>query len=136
MDISKIKRNSAAIAAGVWRDNVDGEGLRLYVRGFTSPEFQDAYTERLRAVPRAQRDDKGEVIALVQNRIHRETIADVGLLDWGGLTDAGTAVPYSKALARQFMTNRDYAELYEIVVGEMQSVDKTRAAIETDVTGN
>lgn len=136
MDISKIKRNSAAIAAGVWRENVDGEGLRLCVRGFTSPEFQGAFNERLRAVPRAQRDDKGEVIAPVRTRIHRETIADVGLLDWGGLTDNGSEIVYSKALAREFMTNLDWGEFYEIVVGEMQSVDNTRAAVETDVTGN
>lgn len=136
MDLRKIKRNSTAISAGVWRENVDGEGLRLLVRGATSPEFANTYAEKLRAIPRASRDENGAVLPSVQDRVYRETIAAVGLLDWGGLFDGETEIAYSKALATELLTNRDYSEFYEMVITEMSRVDKTKAEDEAAVTGN
>ena len=110
MDISDILLSEQAIAAiddGVWIDDIpEAPGMRLKVRGWSSEKVQSLKSFKEGRAPRKERDTAGGLSHAAQVRIVRELVCEVILLDWDGLTEAGQPVPYSKDLARKWLTSR------------------------------
>ena len=110
MDINEILIPQSAVEAiedGVWVDDIIGApGLKLKVRGLSSRKVQNYRDNRFRRVPRKDRDAKGNVRAEVIAQITRDTLAEAVLIDWDGIEQGGTPVPYDKELARKWITDR------------------------------
>jgi len=110
MDINEILLNEETIAKiddGVWIDDIaEAPGLRLKVRGWSSEKVQALKSFKERRASRKERDVSGNLVHTAQIRIVREVVAEVVLLDWEGLTDAGQPIPYSKEMARKWLTSR------------------------------
>jgi hypothetical protein len=133
MKISAIKRDSAAIANGVWvKDIPNLADVEFQVRGQSSPAYAAALARLLRAVPPDQRGRDGNPntetrILCVAKAVH-ETI----LLDWKGIEDEkGKPLPYKKDLAYTWLTHPDFQHFLDGVLWASSVADNTRGADET-----
>lgn len=82
MDIEAFFRDTDTISAGRWISDIPGAGeLRLKVRGTRSPEYEAAFSARLRAVPLSDRDATGAVPPETIRRCEREAATEALLLD-------------------------------------------------------
>lgn len=110
MDINEILIPQSAVSAiedGVWIDDIIGApGLKLRVRGLSSRKVQNYRDTRYRRVPRKDKDAQGNLKAEAVAQITRDTLVEMVLLDWDGIKQNGQAVPYSKELARKWLTDR------------------------------
>lgn len=127
MDISEIlldEKTIAAIDDGVWiDDNPEAPGIRLKVRGWSSEKVQSLKSFKERRASRKERDASGNLVHAAQIRIIREVVAEAVLLDWEGLTEGGKPVPYSKELARKWLTSRTGDKFLGIVSEAATQVD-------------
>lgn len=136
IDIEDFFRDTDAISAGRWIGDIPNCGpMRLKVRGTKSPEFEDALSARLRALPMSARDSSGSVPQRVIRQCEREAAADALLLDWDGLSSKGAPVTYTKPIAKSFINNPS-GVFFAAVMWAAQRVDETRAAEEEAITGN
>lgn len=135
MDISALKRDSAAIASGQWVDQIPGMGnIRIKVRGFSSPEVVEARSRKERAVPLDQRHRDGSLRAEVANAIFVETLSDAAFLDIEGLTAGGKPVTADEA--RKLLTDPDYGPLADAVAWAASAVDKGTAEATEELAKN
>lgn len=127
MDINEILLSEKAIAEiddGVWIDDIaDAPGIRLKVRGWSSEKVQAAKSFKERRAPRKERDATGALSHAAQIRIIRELVSDVILLDWEGLTEGGKPLPYSRELARKWLTSRTGDKFLGMVSDAATQVD-------------
>lgn len=137
MDISSLKRDSAAVAAGQWVADIPGLGdVRLRVRGLSSPIVVAVRGRKERKVPRDQRERDGSLKAEVGIQVFGEVLHEAVLLDWEGLTDNGTPVPFDSDLANTWLTDPDFAFFADAVVYAAQIVDKGRVEQSDALLGN
>ncbi|KKC39505.1 hypothetical protein WH87_04730 [Devosia epidermidihirudinis] len=137
MEISGLKRDSAAIAAGQWVGDIPGLGdVRLRVRGLSSPVVVAVRSRRERKVPRDQRERDGSLTAEVGLVVFGEVLHEAVLLDWQGLTDGGKPVPFDADLAKTWLTDPDFAFFADAVVYAAQIVDKGNADTQEQLEGN
>lgn len=137
MDISKIKKDPAAINAGQWVGEIPDMGdLRLKVRGMSSTTFRDERAKLERAVPKEDRNRDGSLSAAAGLRVVGQAMANVGLLDWDGLTDGGNPVAYNKALATEWLTNPEFEHFLDATVWAARVVDAGEADKVKEVAGN
>lgn len=127
MDINEILIPQAAVEAiedGVWIDDIIGApGLKLKVRGLSSRKVQNYRDNRYRRVPRKDRDAQGNVKTEAVSQITRDTLSEMVLLDWEGIQQNGQAVPYSKELARKWLTDRTGDRFVGLVTDAALQVD-------------
>lgn len=127
MDIQSLKRDSSAAQAGQWVDDIPGMGdLRLRVRGLTSPTVIALRSRKERRVPRDQRERDGQIKPAVATAIFGEVLHEAVLLEWDGLTDGGKPFPFDADLAKQWLTDPDYAYFADAVTWAAQIVDRGR----------
>lgn len=137
MEISTLKRDSAAVTAGQWVGDIPGLGdVRLRVRGLSSPIVVATRGRKERKVPRDQRERDGSLKADVGLELFGEVLHEAVLLDWEGLTDGGKPVPFDTDLARQWLTDPDFAFFADAVVYAAQIVDKGRVELADETLGN
>lgn len=127
MEINEILIPEKAVAAvedGHWVDDIIGApGLKLRVRGLSSRKVQGYRDNKLRRVPRKDRDAQGNVKADMLSQVTREVLVDVVLLDWDGIKQNGKPVPYSKELAKKWLTDRTGDRLVGFVTDAALQVD-------------
>jgi hypothetical protein len=109
MDIKSIKVDSAVIEIGEWVDKIPEMGdLRLKVRGEGNEDFKRFLNKALRNVPKGARHRDGTVPPALMEKIVGEALLETVLIDWANLKSGDEDVPYSKDLARTFLTDKDY----------------------------
>ena len=127
MEINEIlldEKTIAEIDDGIWIDDItDAPGVRLKVRGWSSEKVQSLKSFKERRAPRKERDVTGNLSHAAHIRIIRELVAEVILLDWEGLTEAGKPIPYSKELARKWLTSRTGDKFLGMVSDAATQVD-------------
>lgn len=137
MEISTLKRDSAAVAAGQWVGDIPGMGdVRLRVRGLSSPVVVAVRSRKERKVPRDQRERDGSLRPEIGLVVFGEVLHEAVLLEWDGLTDGGEPVPYSAELAEQWLTDPDFAFFADAVVYAAQIVDKGQVDAKGELAGN
>jgi hypothetical protein len=137
MEISTLKRDSAAVAAGQWVGEIPGMGdVRLRVRGLSSPVVVAVRSRKERKVPRDQRERDGSLKPEIGLVLFGEVLHEAVLLGWDGLTDGGEPVPYSEEMAKAWLTDPDFAFFADAVVYAAQIVDKGQADSTESLKGN
>jgi hypothetical protein len=137
MEIKDLKKNSSAISAGQWVDDIPDMGeLRLKVRGLSSPAVSALRARKERAVPRKQRNRDGTLKQATAMRISSEILAEIVLIDWEGITDGGKPVPYDKALATKWLTDLDYQDFANAGAWAAMLVDRGESDELEELAGN
>ncbi len=137
MDIQSIKKNSAVIAAGQWVDDIPGlSDARLRVRGLTCAAARAFRAKRERAAPDSDREADGMLNNGALRRILCETLLEVVLIDWEGLTSGGEPLPYAKETAEQFLLDPDYEEFADWVTWAAHSVDRNNTGVQAALEKN
>lgn len=140
MDINEILIPETAVQAvedGHWVDDIIGApGLKLRVRGLSSRKVQNYRDNKLRRVARKDRDAQGNVKAEVISQITRDVLVEVVLLDWDGIKQDGKPVPYSKDLARKWLTGRTGDRLVGFVTDAALQVDDLQNETDEDLEKN
>jgi len=125
MDIKNLVVSNQALEAidnGAWVDNIDNDPeFCMRVRGLRSDVVRKA-REAKEAKKRASKRGK-ELTDEEKTVIFKEVLIEVVLLEWKGLDDEGTAVPYSQELAREWIMSRNGENFTTLVVGAAQSLD-------------
>lgn len=138
MEINSIILSDEALNAldnGAWVREIDGlPGVSLKVCGLSSPEAQKAINAK-QAAMRAKNGGKPLAMEQLAKSVN-ETLAEVVLKDWEGFTDKGEPVPYSKALAKKWITARNGEKLAAIVLRTAQMVDADANAFVEEVGKN
>ncbi|PWJ81479.1 hypothetical protein C7441_11010 [Pseudaminobacter salicylatoxidans] len=137
MDISALKRDAKAVAAGQWIGDLPGmEDARLCVRGLSSPSVVVMRSAKERKVSKKGRNADGSLKPDIARKILGEVLFEGVLIDWDGLTSEGKPLPYDKALAEQWCTDPDYEAFADAVVYAAGIVDRGIADTTEDVAGN
>lgn len=137
MEISNFKRNSVAAAEGRWVDGIPhAPGLRLRVRGLSSPKAVACRRKKERQVEKKDRERGGGFKPEVEQRITREVLHEAILLEWDGLKDGGQPVPYAEEMARQLLLNPDYDEFAGAVTWAASIVDVDNEEVAEEQKGN
>lgn len=141
MDVSALKRNSASVEAGQWVSDIPGmEDVRLRVRGLNSPTVVTLRARKERLVSKNGRERNGQLKADVALRIFGEVLLEAVLFDWDGFTegegDAKKAIPYSKDLAKQWLSDPDFIAFNDAVTYAAQVVDRGGAEEQEEVEKN
>lgn len=129
MDISTLKKDSSAIAAGQWVGDIPGLGeVRLYVRGLSSAAAVSLRQRKERAVPNDQRERDGSLKPDAAVRLTTEVLHEAILLGWEGLTSGGKPLAYDSETARKYLTDPDFEAFADAVVWASRVVDRGTAA--------
>lgn len=137
MDIQSVKRNSAAAAEGRWMDDIPSmPGLRLRVRGLTSLAAVNCRRKKERQVEKKDRERGGGFKPEIEQRISREVLHEAVLLEWDGMTDGGTPLPYDFDIAGQFLLNPDFDAFAGAVTWAAAAVDQDDSEAGDDEAGN
>lgn len=137
MDIKNLKQNSAAISAGQWVGQIPNMGdLRLKVRGMGSAQYGLAYSRRLQALTRDDRDRDGTALPSARIRVTAEALHEAVLLDWDGLESGGKPLAYDSDQAFLWLTDPDYVQFVDAVLYAARVVDNGRAEVEGTTAGN
>lgn len=139
MDINELVIPDAVVEkveSGVWIDDItDFPGLRLRVRGINSKIYQTEFARRLRMVPRKERDRDGNPNVEALREAQALAAHKYLLLEWDGLNDGDSPVPYSADLAKKLITNPN-ARLLDAVIWAARVADNEAAAINEDIEKN
>lgn len=137
MELSSFKRNAAAAAEGRWVDGIPrAPGLRLRVRGLSSPKAVACRRKKERQVEKKDRERGGGFKPEVEQRITREVLHEAILLEWDGLKDNGEPIPYTEEMAGQLLLNPDYDEFAGAVTWAASVVDTDNEEVADTQLGN
>lgn len=133
MKLSERKIDPAKREDGAWvKDIPEWDELRLKVRGIGNKDWAKRSQALVQAVPRARR-----VNGLLRDdadRINGILLLDHALIDWRGLEDdEGKPEPYSKDLAKKYLTQPEYEPFRDAVMWAASVVaERGTAEIEAD----
>lgn len=138
MDINDIILSDDALNAidnGVWIDDLDGApGLKLLVVGLTSKTAQKTLDQKQAT---ARLKTRGKALNTDQlAKCMRETLAEVVLKGWEGLTQGGKPVEYSPELASEWILSRNGEKFTGIVLQAAQRVDDQANDLVKEVSKN
>lgn len=128
MKLSSAKVDSSAIEAGDWVRKIPQMGdLGLKVMGFGSTEDLQVQKDFIEALPM---DQRAELSAATERDLNTERIL-AALQDWENVVgDDNLPIPFSKAFAREVLTNRDFMPFRDAVWFACGVVGKRRGATE------
>lgn len=135
VDVNNFKRDVQRSEGGEWVGELPAMGsLRLKVRGIGSKLYTAKQARLARAVPKSDRDSRGNVNPEMARRILGEAMHTTILLDWDGITDGGKPIKYSDELAMKWLTDPEFSPFLEAVTYAAQVVengnsDVTAAAV-------
>lgn len=108
MDINELILTDAgvdAIEKGAWVGDLPGApGVRLKVLGASSKVYIKALQARMELLRKKQ--DGAPLTHKQHDIVVNEVSAEVGLLDWEGLTKDGEQFPFDRKVAKQWLTSR------------------------------
>lgn len=137
MEISSLKRNAAAAAEGRWVGDIPSmPGLRLRVRGLSSPAAVACRRKKERQVERKDRERGGGFKPEIEQRIAREVLHEAILLEWDGLTDEGAPVTFDADLAGQILLDPDFDAFAGAVTWAASVVDSDTVEDGDEQAGN
>lgn len=137
MELSQLKKDSAAIAAGQWVDAIPGLGeARLRVRGINSPVVMALRSRKERQVPRNLREPDGSIKPETQLQILREVLHEAVLLEWDGFTEDDKPLPYSKDAAGRYLLDPDFEAFADAVAWAARVVENGGAANREELEKN
>ena len=117
MDVRKeFAVDKTAVEEGKWFPL--GEKAKIKMRSYSSDVVQ-AYRRRALAPYAVFSDNNRSLPEGVEDQVSKDTLIDVIILDWEGLTDDGEPMPYSKENAIMLMEEAEgfMALLVQILVG-------------------
>lgn len=130
MEVSGMKKNSAAIDGGDWVGDIPGMGnLRLKVRGSTSRKVRKALADKISGNPNNQTEDS-------RDRVTAEVFAESVLLDWENITSGGEPVPYSEETALQWLIDPDMDDFFRAVEYASNEVSRRHKEAVTEIAKN
>ena len=125
MDINSLLTTDEelkVIDEGTWvKDIPDAPGMSLKVTGWGAKRVQKLL-EGKRIAARKKNRNK-ELSSEQSAKITREVLAEIVLQDWGGITDGGKDVAYSKDLATKWLTSRNGERFAALVLEAAMEVD-------------
>lgn len=128
MDINEILIPETAIKAieeGHWVEDIpNAPGLRLRVRGLSSRKVLGLHDLKIRKAPRTDKNADGSLKSEASLRITREVYAEAVLLEWDGITANGKPVPYSKEMAKKWLSDRSGDNFMRFVTYAANEVDE------------
>lgn len=137
MDINELILSDAAvegIETGAWVTNIPGmPGLRLKVLGSSAKahaKHHQKKIEELRKKSRKPLDNDQMSDAL------KETLAEVTLVDWDGLTNEGEPVPFDRETAKKWITSRNGKKFADAVFWCSQKLDEDSKEYVEEITKN
>lgn len=125
MEINQLVMSDEKVAViedGAWVDGFEeAPGVGFFVRGFSS----DAVQQALAAAQLEARLKNGGTILNTEQMaaLTRKVLAEVGILDWRGLTDQEVPVPFDRQLAIKWLTSRGGKRLAMLVFAASQRID-------------
>lgn len=134
MDLLELKRHLPSIEGGRWvdkREVKDLNDLRVKARGSSSRVVREVYAAKERD---AAEDLKGDKRNETLERIGKETLAEVGLVDIEGLTTDGEPVPVDEV--RKMILMPEFQPLADLISRCALVVERTREAQLKDIAGN
>lgn len=112
MKISKIKKDVAAVDAGVWV-NKCFDDLDVKVASIDSRKYTDALRVALKPYQRTLKNMSNEQFAEIQNKIAAKYL----LLDWRNLIgDDDQPIPYSPEKALELLNDPEMADFRELIL--------------------
>lgn len=129
MDIKDLILPDAVVDVienGAWVGGFDDvPGVEIKVIGTTSRTFRKAINAKIEA---ARADNKGAPVSpeLIADLV-AEAMGEVAILDWRGITNDGEPVPFSRELAKQWMTAKGGKTFIDLVAACAHRLD-TKAA--------
>jgi hypothetical protein len=131
MKLSAIKVDSS-VAEGEWIGNIPNmEDLELKVRAPFAATVRAYRNQLIRALPASVRNDPNGIPLEKQDEIEAELNLEVILLDW-----RNADMPYSKELARQYLTDPDWVDFREAVAWASSRVGRAQAKARDAEMGN
>lgn len=138
MDINQLvmsDEKAAVIEDGAWVGGFDeAPGVEFFVRGVSSDAVQQALAK---AQIDARMKKNGEPLTPTElSSILSQVLAEVGLMDWRGLTDCGEPVKFDRELAKKWMTSRGGKRLALMVFDAARQIDDNAEKFIETVTKN
>lgn len=138
MDISSLILTDAGLDAidnGIWVGDLPGlEGVKLRVTGIGGEAAQKSLQAKKAAL---RLSNGGKPLTDEQSaKAMCETLAEVVLKDWDGLTDGGNPVKYNKELATKWLTSRNGAAFAGVVLAAAQKVDNNANELTKELSKN
>lgn len=137
MDINELILSDAAvegIETGAWVTNIPGmPDLRLKVLGASAKahtKHHQKKIEELRKKNRKPLTNEQMADAL------KETLGEITLIDWDGLTDGGEPVPFDREKAIKWTTSRNGKKFADAVFWCSQKLDEDSKEYVEEVTKN
>jgi hypothetical protein len=127
MKISELEVDQKIVEEGTWVSNIpELPDVRLKVRGSNNKDWRRMAQRLINAVPRKKRvngldpDEADRVSAII--------LLNTGLLDWEGIeADDGTAIPYDKKKAAQYLAGERFR------TGVQWACDQVAQGIEDEI---
>jgi len=137
MKLSELKIDAQKGEAGAWvRDIPDFGDVALKVRGLGNSDWRRLSAKLYDAVPRSKRQGN-KIDPLESDRIVNECLIETALVDWSGITgDDDKPMPYSKALARELITDPNYSNFRNAVLYAAGVVSQEGVESLSDIVGN
>ena len=105
MDIHNIRATSNALDEGEWIGEIAHlDGVRLKVRGVTSPQVSWALGIAARRAGKHVREESGVLTEIGEREVEDIAYRRHALLDWEGFTDDGKPVPFSPEAAENLFS--------------------------------
>lgn len=159
MDLSEVQRDSTAVSAGQWVDEIPNCGdLRLLVRGLSSPYVVAVRSRLERRVPKSDRERDNTLKTTVALKIFGEVLHEAVLLGWENFTKSvpigegeegyippgevghpalrKVAIPYNKEDAMTFCTHPDYGPFADAVSWAAMFVDRSSKDMQDELEKN
>lgn len=128
MDIKNFVVSNEGLQAldnGSWVADVEGApGVRWLVRGLKSDPVRKAQ-EAKQAKVRASRGKGKDLTDDEKTQIFKETIHEVVLIRWDGLTSGGEPLEYDSDLARSWIMERNGEKFTGLVIAAAQKLDES-----------
>ena len=137
MKLDELKIDTDKLEKGDWVENIpELEGLRLKVRGVNNKAYRKMERQLLETLPRSKRR-YGRLNIEDQDRITTQCLLNSCLDDWDGLfNDNGTAIPYTREMAQQLLTEPEYRRFRDAVLWAANVVVEDQATDEDDIAKN
>jgi len=125
MDINEIILTDEALNVidnGTWIDDIEGApGLELLVVGLTSKDARKSIEQKQAA---ARLKNRGKALTAEQlAEAMRQTLSEVVIKGWKGLTEGGKPVEFTPELAKSWINSRKGEKFAGMVLQAAQRVD-------------
>lgn len=138
MSLAKARARGRKVRQGGWVADPSGKfpGVSFRVGGWDRPEYIAARNEKLRAVPREEREAFGFFQSAAFRKIDNQALVEHLLFDWAGVREeeGGAETPYSKEAAADIFADDDLMDFHEAVRLAISNVaEQGRDDLEADI---